>query len=379
MVRNEAMPERVPSETDLAAALAAAIPELEEIVSAAGGVPVFLVGGAVRDLLIGRSRDDLDLVVEADPAEIAARLGAEVVSHERFATAKARLGQHEIDIARARRETYERPGALPQVSPASVAEDLARRDFTINAMAIPLGGAGAPRLLDPHGGRADLGAALLRVLHPGSFTDDPTRALRAARYAARFGFELERETAELLATTDLGTVSAERREAELLRIAAEPTAPRAFALLSEWGLVELRPGGAELAARVVELLGREPWAGTVEPARAVLTAALGPQGGEEALAATRPDRPSAGVEAARGHDPTELVLARALGAEWLDELVGRWSRVTLEISGDDLLAAGVPAGPAVGRGLRGALARKLDGEVEGREEELAAALRAAAD
>ncbi|MGZ8666255.1 MAG: hypothetical protein ACXWZM_03985 [Solirubrobacterales bacterium] len=373
------MPKRVLSETDLAAVLPASIPELGAIVSAAGGAPVFLVGGAVRDLLLGRGRDDLDLVVEGDPAELAERLGAEVVSHERFATAKARLGEHEIDIARARRETYAHPGALPEVSPAEIAEDLARRDFTINAMAIPLGPAAAPRLLDPHGGRADLEGGLLRVLHPGSFTDDPTRALRAARYAARFGFELEGGTAERLAVTDLGAVSEERREAELLRIAAEPTAPQAFALLARWGLVELRPDGAELGARVLELLGREPWAGTEQPERALLAAALGPVRGEEALAALRPDRPSAGVEAATGHDSTELLLARALGADWLDEVVGRWSRVELEINGDDLLAAGVPAGPAVGRGLRAALARKLDGEVEGREAELEAALRAAAE
>jgi tRNA nucleotidyltransferase (CCA-adding enzyme) len=373
------MPKRVLSETDLASALPVAIPELGEIVAAAGGAPVFLVGGAVRDLLLKRGRDDLDLVVEGDPAELAERLGAEVVSHERFATAKARLGEHEMDIARARQETYAHPGALPEVTPADIAEDLARRDFTINAMAIPLGIVGAPRLLDPHGGRADLEAGLLRVLHPGSFADDPIRALRAARYAARFGLELEGDTAERLAATDLGAVSAERREAELLRIAAEPTAPQAFSLLERWGLVELRPGGAGLATRVLELLGREPWAGTEQPERAVLAAALGPQGGEEALAAVHPERPSAGVEAVKGHDSTELLLARALGADWLDELVGRWRGVKLEISGDDLLAAGVPAGPAVGRGLREALARKLDGEVEGREEELAAALRAASD
>jgi tRNA nucleotidyltransferase (CCA-adding enzyme) len=373
------MPKRLLSETDLAAALPAAIPELGEIVSAAGEAPVFLVGGAVRDLLLDRARDDLDLAVEGDPAQLAERLGAEVVSHERFATAKARLGKHEIDIARARRETYEHPGALPKVTPAGIAEDLARRDFTINAMAIPLGLAGNPRLLDPHGGRADLEAGLLRVLHPGSFTDDPTRALRAARYAARFGFELEDVTARRLTATDLGAVSEERREAELLRIAAEPTAPQAFALLARWELVDLRPDGAELVARVLELLRREPWAGTEQPERAVLAAALGPVRGEEALAAIRPDRPSAGVEAAAGRDSAELLLARALGADWLDELVGRWSSVELEINGDDLLAAGVPAGPAVGRGLREALALKLDGEVEGREAELAAALRAASD
>jgi tRNA nucleotidyltransferase (CCA-adding enzyme) len=362
---------------DLGAALAATFPEAPEVVAAADGAPVFLVGGAVRDLLLGRARDDVDLVTEGDPAEIARRLGGQVVEHERFATAKARLGGHDVDIARARSETYQRPGALPEVKPASIGEDLARRDFTLNAMAIPLGRPGPVELIDPNGGRADLEAGLLRVLHTRSFADDPTRALRAARYAARFGFEVEEGTSGMLADVDFDSISADRRRAELQRIAAEPTAPEAFALLARWGMIELRPGGAELAAKVIGLLGLERWSEIEEPERAVLAAALGPPGGEEDLAAAAPERPSAAVEAARGHDSVEFVLARALGAEWLDDYLDRWNRVTLEISGDDLLAAGVPSGPAVGRGLREALTRKLDGEIGGREEELAAALRAA--
>ncbi|HVY78777.1 MAG TPA: hypothetical protein VG898_09755, partial [Solirubrobacterales bacterium] len=108
-------------------------------------------------------------------------------------------------------------------------------------------------------------------------------------------------------------------------------------------------------------------------------AALGPEGGEAELARERPQRPSAGVAAARGHDPVELVLARALGAEWLDRYLTEWRDVSLAIDGEDLIAAGVPPGPALGRGLQEALRRKLDGEVEGREAELAAALAAAGD
>ena len=176
-----------------------------------GGDPVYLVGGAVRDLLLGRGRADIDLVVEGDAATLAERLGAEATSHERFGTAKVKLNGHEVDIAGARSEIYPRPGALPVVEPgADLAADLRRRDFTINAMAIPL--RGEPRLIDPHGGEADLATRRLRVLHDGSFADDPTRALRAARYATRFGFELESHTAELIRETDLGTVSADRRE-----------------------------------------------------------------------------------------------------------------------------------------------------------------------
>jgi tRNA nucleotidyltransferase (CCA-adding enzyme) len=363
---------------DLAEALASAYPELSAVRDAASD-PVYVVGGAVRDLLLGRGRADLDLVVEGDAAALGARLGAELVEHERFATAKVALDGHELDVASARSETYPRPGALPEVVPAaSVEEDLARRDFTVNAMAIPL--AGESRLIDPHDGRADLEAGLLRVLHERSFVDDPTRAIRAARYAARLGFELEPETAALLRATDLDAVSADRRRAELLRLAAEATAPRGFALLGEWGLLGPRGDDVELVARVAELAASPPWREQLPPpdrARAVLAAALGPAGAERELAGARPERPSQAVELARGHDPVELVLVRALGAEWLDEYMARWRAVALEIDGADLIAAGVPQGPALGRGLAAALRAKLDGEIAGREQELAVAIEAA--
>jgi tRNA nucleotidyltransferase (CCA-adding enzyme) len=365
-----------PISTDnLAEALRRTYPELEAVPAAAGGDAVYLVGGAVRDLLLDRDRADVDLVVVGDAAELAAKLGAEPVEHERFATAKVRLDGHEVDIATARVETYPHPGALPEVEPATDVEaDLSRRDFTINAMAMPL--RGEPALIDPHGGLTDLEAGLLRVLHERSFVDDPTRALRAARYAARFGFEPEPETAALLKATDLSTVSRARHEAELLRLAAEPDAPRGFELLAKWGLFEPRPGGIELAARVGELLSTSPWQGLVPRRYPVLAAARGPAGREEELAAARPERPSQAVELARGRDPVELVLARVLGAEWLDDYLGAWRSVRLEIDGEDLIAAGVPQGPALGRGLAEALRRKLDGELSGRDEELAVALRA---
>jgi tRNA nucleotidyltransferase (CCA-adding enzyme) len=360
---------------ELAEALDQMYPELAGVRSL-GGDPVYLVGGAVRDLLLGHDRADIDLVVEGDAAVLAERLGADVISHERFGTAKVKLDGHEVDIASARSESYPRPGALPVVVPdAELAADLRRRDFTINAMAIPL--LDEPRLIDPHRGQADLAEGQLRVLHDDSFIDDPTRAIRAARYASRFGFSLEQRTAELLRNTDLETVSADRRRAEMLRLAAEDKAARGFALLAEWGLVQLRPGGAELVAEAAKLMEDEAWSALAPRDRTLIGAALGPPRGEQALAKTLPARPSEAVALAASHDGTELVLARALGTEWLDRYLSEWRRIALEIDGSDLIRAGLSQGPALGRGLEEALRRKLDGEIAGRDEELAVALEVA--
>jgi tRNA nucleotidyltransferase (CCA-adding enzyme) len=368
-------PTLLPTE-DLGRAIEDAYPELAPL-AAAAPAPIYLVGGAVRDLLLGRARTDIDLVVIGDAAELAAGIGAaQSTEHERFGTAKAVVDGHEVDIAAARAETYPEPGALPVVEPADDIEaDLSRRDFTINAMAVPLDG--DPDLIDPHGGRADLESGLIRILHPGSFRDDPTRALRAARYAARFGFELEPGTAALLRKADLETVSGDRRRADFLRIAAEPEAVRALQLLTEWGLIEPPPGALELGAAVSALLSEPPWEGTAPRPESILAAVLGPAGAAEELAGLAPERPSEGVEATAGRDPVELALARAMGADWLDRYLLEWRDVALEIDGADLIEAGVPEGPAVGRGLKRALRLKLDDGVTGRERELEAAVEAA--
>jgi tRNA nucleotidyltransferase (CCA-adding enzyme) len=360
---------------DLGAALRHSHPELEAVRGEAEE-PVYLVGGAVRDLLLGRPRADVDLVVVGDAAGLASRLGGAGVEHERFGTVKAEVEGHEVDIASARTETYPQPGALPVVSPAeSIEVDLGRRDFTINAMAIPL--AGEPRLVDPHGGRADLERGLLRVLHPRSFEDDATRAIRAARYAARFGFTLEPETDRFMRRADLTTVSADRRRAELERLAVEPTGRVAFGLLAGWGLIDLRKDGLELVAAVEDLLKEPHWTELVPREEALISAALGPPGGEELLASMWPPKPAEGVDLASRRDPVELVLARAMGADWLEHYITAWSKVKLEIDGNDLIEAGVPQGPAVGRGLRAARQKRLEGQVFSREQELEVALEAA--
>jgi tRNA nucleotidyltransferase (CCA-adding enzyme) len=360
---------------DLARALREAHPELETV-REASRQPVYLVGGAVRDLLLGRPRADVDLMVEGDATTLGAALGGADSEHERFGTVKVEVEGHEVDIVGARTETYPQPGALPVVTPAeSIEEDLARRDFTINAMAIPL--QGEARLIDQHGGRADLEQGLLRVLHDLSFVDDPTRAIRAARYASRFGFGLEPKTEELLRQSDLTTVSADRRRTELERLAAEANACDGFELLTNWGVIDLRAGGIELMEAVDALLKTPHWAEAVPRERALVAAALGPPGAEEVLASMWAPKPGEGVELAERRDPVELILARAMGADWLDHYLTSWRQVRLEIDGEDLIAAGVEQGPAVGRGLRAARHKKLEGGISGREEELAAALAAA--
>src|SRR5579864_4764071 len=183
------------------------------------GIRVYLVGGFVRDLLLGRPNVDLDFVVEGEAAPIVRHLCQQyggvphIASTSFFGTVKWLLNSSwvqtlglaanpgdetfSIDFARARRETYAHPGALPMVDPTPVAleEDLLRRDFTINALAIRLPD---EVLIDKLGGTADLEAGLIRILHDRSFNDDPTRLFRAVRFAHRFGFRLEQHTASLI-------------------------------------------------------------------------------------------------------------------------------------------------------------------------------------
>src|SRR5262245_24742975 len=352
------------------------MPGISQIRALAEKVPAYLVGGAVRDLLLDRPTTDVDVVIEGDVAALAEEPGFELHEEGRFLTGKLETDGAEIDVAQARSETYATPGALPEVSAASLEEDMGRRDFTINAMAVPL--RGEPGLIDPHGGIEDLRSGQLRVLHDRSFADDPTRALRAARYAARFGFELEHETERLLRTADLDTVSEDRIQGELRRIAAEDDPASAIELIVDWGILQtIDPKAPERVAEVVKLASEAPWASWVDRELAVMLAIVRPLPQIRELAAATPERPSEAVRLAEDWDPAQLLVARALGAEWLDSYAGELRQVRLEISGEDLISEGVPEGPAVGHGLDAALSGKLDGEISGRDHELRVALAAA--
>ncbi|MCW3016149.1 MAG: tRNA nucleotidyltransferase [Solirubrobacterales bacterium] len=385
-----------------------ALPEgpfvLEQVAQTPGA---WVVGGAVRDVLLGRAPRELDLVVQADPAPLIAALGGSVVSHARFGTATVTLdmagarGPVTVDIARARTETYRAPGALPDVHEATVLEDLERRDVSVNAIALRPGVQGAaPELLQVPGALEDLDRGLLRVLHDRSFGDDPTRLWRVARYAVRLGFAVDAHTAALAARADPRTVTGVRLGNEL-RLALRERDPLAVLRTAQALNGLLLPEGIDLdPRRLPDALALLPAGGRDD--LVTLAACCGPVDAATLVAwladlgfsAAELDIVAAGSRASTymplhrarsGSDiaravrgvPLEVVaLAGGAQAErWIREL----QDVRLQITGEDLLAAGVPEGPAVGRVLQRVLDQRLDGTLEGgRDAELAAARAALA-
>jgi tRNA nucleotidyltransferase (CCA-adding enzyme) len=381
------------------------------------GAPVYAVGGFVRDLLLGAAAPDLDLVVEGDGIVFARRLAEEIggtlLVHSGFGTASIEAGRApagdgldgvplgRVDVASARREHYVTAGALPEVEPTGLIEDLRRRDFTVNAIALVLAPDRFGRLVDPLGGQRDVRGRRLRSLRPLAFVEDPTRVFRAARYAARLrlrpavgpldGIRLAVER------PDYPALSGQRLWHEIELAAAEPRARRAFELLVRWGATNLWNIGRVKAGRLIEAERFARWARlagvAVDSAELVLLALLI---GRPALAVRRAlDRlaltgePRAQLEAAAVASP----LAERLGAARLrpsevDEclapapeatLLSAWLRggararrriewylargraVRSRLSGQDLIGLGVPRGPRVGAMLTRLRRLRLDG------------------
>ena len=398
----------------------------EEVLAAVGrlaaahGVRAFLVGGVVRDVLRAAvlERTDLDLVVEGDGLSLARALGEElgstVVEHVRFLTASIRRPSGErIDVATARSERYEAPGALPRVMPASILPDLGRRDFTINAMAVEVS-SGDMRLCDPHGGRSDLARRRLRILHPLSFVDDPTRIFRAARYAARLDLVYDGWTSACQAfALRLGAypaLSGQRIVAEVERILADvrpevalrrlgaagafrlldpryrftrTTGERLGALAALWAWVRERGlDVTRLETTLVALLG--------EQRAEVGTAALRRLGwsGEPLQRAARALETADGVAARLATTPPGAQRARLLRERTDLELAALWlaghgpTRSAVEwwvatargvrpvLRGEDVVELGVRRGPAVAEVLDRLRDRRLDGEVGDRDAEI---------
>jgi tRNA nucleotidyltransferase (CCA-adding enzyme) len=300
-----------------------------------GEPDVYLVGGAVRDELLGRTPQELDFVVEGDAIavarRVARRLDADLTVHERFGTATVRTETDAYDFTSARTETYERPGALPTVHlGATIAQDLARRDFTVNAIARALDG----HLIPWTGALADLRGGVLRVLHDRSFVDDPTRMLRLVRYQHRLGFTPDERTASLVDWDLLRTVSSDRVNREVRLILAE--APH---LLGVYGALSDAP---EVVAALrlhthLDVPDVELWRLLRRERADVIDLLV-----------------AAGDEGAR---------------RYRDDLAHR----RLQISGRDLLERGL-AGPAIGAGLERATVAMLEGRAPDHASQLEAAL-----
>jgi tRNA nucleotidyltransferase (CCA-adding enzyme) len=366
--------------------------------------PAYLVGGTVRDLLLGRPpRFDVDLAVVGDAdafaQALAERLGGRVTTHGRFGTATVHYGDGaHVDVATARTETYAAPAALPDVAPASsIEDDLARRDFTINAMAIAL-----PRaeLVDPFEGEQHLRDRLVRVLHESSFVDDPTRIFRAARYEARLGFRMDpkTETLALLAVPDVARLSGARVREELYAIFAEEDASAALARLHALGVdstlsmrfperadtlnalrelnmhYQLGLSSEHLGLLAIDAPARKLDELKVERRIADGVAAAHREAVELRARIAQHSSPAELVEEIERSGPDSALYALAIGDEpGLRDYFDRLRKVRLELDGDDLAALGLGESPRVGEVLAELRRRKLNGKLDSRAAELAAA------
>ncbi len=352
----------------------------------------WVVGGAVRDALLGRPLGEVDIVVVGDPEPVARALGEVAAFHERFGTYDVVSGDCFYDVVTARAERYAVPGALPDVRAGDLEDDLLRRDFTVNALALNGAGelAAAPAALE------DLEAGRLRIMHAASFRDDPTRLWRLVRYAVRLGFTPEPATDRLayeaVQRGALETVSGDRLGAELRLALIEPDPLAALHAAQNLGLVEGLTLDPALVAHALALLPPD-----ARPDLTILGAVI-PNGAWarpfgftaieqrilERCAALEPivaGRPSEVVGALRGEPVEAVAVAGARGdAETAARFLTQWRHVTLAIDGHDLIAAGLAEGPDLGARLAAVLARRLDGELPpGRDAELAAALDVASD
>lgn len=376
------------------------------------GVDAYLVGGLVRDLLLGRvSEPDLDIAVEGPPealAEaIARRLGGAARAGSQFMTCRVDLDDDShIDVAATRQETYSGPAKLPEVKPADITADLSRRDFSVNALALCLRTDRPGHLIDPCNGRADLASRAIRVLHRRSFSDDPTRVLRAARLAARLAFRIEAGTVDNLreATRDglLGRLTGPRIRNEVAKLLDEPNPAAPLMILqTHQALTQALPGicfGPTQARRLravrpgLAALGTpngdapsQPWvymlgalcAGAARPVIERLQLDRRAEGAIEAMdralgyrtpVTLTQRRPASDLEldrACRG-SRFEALLAYWLGGSGiargrLERYARRLRPVAADVTGHDLQAQGIPPGSAIRVGLRAARDAKLEG------------------
>ncbi len=387
--------------------------------------PIFVVGGPVRDILIGAPIRDLDFVVEGDGPEVARwlaeQLGGEVRVHPRFGTSTFILGSCRVDVVTARSETYSAPAALPTVTPGSIFDDLARRDFTINSLALPLNQQN-PKILDLHGGIDDLRSRVIRILHPKSFEDDPTRIFRAIRYEQRFGFELEPDTLQCLNDAvdqgHLASLTSDRIKHELEKILEDDQPEEALKRCAALGvLAEIYPamGRVEAVDRLValtsvgvspssilDITGSKADAKQIDPLSyigalayplseiqaeelirrinansvwaAVIRDVVSLKTQEELLAAEELSNSQLAKALDGKRAQAILAVTRLTGLSIISERLALYSEklrhIATELTARKLIDLGVPQGPAIGRLLDELREAKLDGLVLDEEDEI---------
>ncbi len=380
-------------------------------------MPLYIVGGLVRDLLLGHPGSDFDLVVEGDAIRlaraVAASHGGRVKVHPRFITAQwfpqVTSGNTKfIDFITARSESYNHPAALPSIRPGTLVDDLRRRDFTINTLVLRVDKDHFGDLVDELGGGKDLKAGLVRVLHPASFEDDPTRMFRAVRYEQRYGFKIEPLTLGLIpgACAQVCLLSAQRIRHELELILEEENPAPMLKRLADLGIL----GAVHTAldfTRSAQLRFKRALAaaGTKEnlPSRLVICWSLWlmdvPPSGlrsidkrlhfearlrEDLLAASSlfaerdslPGKKTSKCVARLDNFPVGAVQAVAMGLpagkprQVLIDYLATWRNVRPKTSGNDLKKRGLPSGPAYQSILRRLRDARLDGEIRTNEDEM---------
>jgi len=367
------------------------------------GHSLYIVGGVVRDLFLGRANFDFDLVVEGDAIDLARKLAknsrAKLTVHTRFGTAKLNYPGFSLDLATARSETYSRPGALPTVKPGSLKDDLIRRDFSINAMALHLNPQRFGELTDLYRGKEDLEHRLIRILHPKSFIDDATRILRAIRYEQRLGFKLETETEKLLRrdVAMLQTISGDRIRHELELILKEDEPEQALRRAEQLGVLsQLHPslkGNGWLAqsfAQARQTVKRTSLATLYlcliiynlnEKENAEFISHLNfPKNSVQAMRQTLQLKAQLHNLVKAGLKPSDIyrslhgysalaIQANALASEsplatqHINLYLSKLRYVKPLLNGQDLKKMGIPAGPKIGEILSAILKARLDGEV----------------
>lgn len=372
------------------------------------GVALYLVGGTVRDLLLEKNLSDVDLSAVGSSHEFVVALAnafdSQIVSESQFGTSKLRCGEIDIDLATARSESYIHPGALPKVSPGSIYEDLSRRDFTINSMAISLETESWGELMDPFDGQKDLHHGLIRTLHQNSFIDDATRMLRAIRYAQRLGFQLAPKTEQLIRRDliYLDCIKGDRIRHEFQRIFLEPRASRILEMARAVDVLSAINPGLIISDRVLNKLHRI----SIEPETdrelfflSILTYST--PSSELPNIISRINMSSQWTNVARDtgeikrtldhfndvdilpsqiHDHLngyhiESVRGCALSSD--NELVSRHLELYMSVlhhtrtilDGDDLIRIGVPEGPMIGKILKDLLVNRLDGKLISKSDE----------